>query len=113
MGGADWASLVRSRRSGYISNLGLSANQLLHVPGAGDFQIDRIEGAPEPLPLIGVAPHGARGGGGGDGMAVAAAAPLAVADPAAREPLQRENEADPLAGEQTWPTDQARGARVL
>ena len=28
---------------GYIRNLGLSANQLLHVPGAGDFQLERIE----------------------------------------------------------------------
>ena len=29
-------------------------------------------------------------------------------DPAAREEVIRENEADPLAGEQTWPTDMVR-----
>ncbi len=28
--------------------MGLSANQLVHVPGAGDFQLDAIEGPPEP-----------------------------------------------------------------
>jgi len=31
---------------------------------------------------------------------------LAQADADAREPLTRENDADPLAGEQTWPTAQ-------
>ena len=31
---------------------------------------------------------------------------LAQADAEAREPLTRENDADPLAGEQTWPTEQ-------
>ncbi len=29
-------------------------------------------------------------------------------DPEAREEVIRENEADPLAGEQTWPTDMVR-----
>lgn len=31
---------------------------------------------------------------------------LECADPERRESLQRENQADPLAGEQTWPTDE-------
>lgn len=31
---------------------------------------------------------------------------LERADPERRESLQRENQADPLAGEQTWPTDE-------
>lgn len=31
---------------------------------------------------------------------------VAVADPALREPLDRENQPDPLAGEQTWPTEE-------
>ena len=89
---------------GYIGNLGLSPNQLLHIPGAGDFQIDRIEGAAEPLPVVGSAPHSQRGAG--DGM-LEMPQLLAPADPAARESLQRENDVDTLAGEQTWPTDQA------
>ena len=90
---------------GYIGNLGLSPNQLLHIPGAGDFQIDRIEGAPEPLPVVGAASHSQRGAG--DGM-LEMPQLLAPADTAARESLQRENDVDTLAGEQTWPTDQAR-----
>ena len=31
---------------------------------------------------------------------------LAAADPAERESLARENVPDPLAGEQTWPTEE-------
>ena len=31
-------------RSGYIRQRGLNVNGLLHVPGAGDFQMDRIDG---------------------------------------------------------------------
>lgn len=31
---------------------------------------------------------------------------LEAADPARRESLQRENVPDPLAGEQTWPTEE-------
>ena len=30
--------------SGYVRQRGLSVNRLLHVPGAGDFQMDRIDG---------------------------------------------------------------------
>jgi hypothetical protein len=39
---------------------------------------------------------------------------LEVADPQRRESLQRENVPDPLAGEQTWPTAEARcsGGRI-
>lgn len=39
-----------------MRHLGLSANQVVHVPGAGDFQIERIEGADEPVAL-GAAPR--------------------------------------------------------
>lgn len=145
---------------------GLAANQLLHLPGAGDFQMEAIYGAPPPPPTIapasttskhhgehlacpshphlllppcvpkGIAdcshdiPHdsmtarsggqglmsrggmrgNAAGGGGAEGMdAAGGEAPLLeAADPARQESLQRENVPDPLAGEQTWPTDEAR-----
>ena len=36
--------------SGYVRERGLTANQLLHLPGAGDFQIEQIDGAPAPQP---------------------------------------------------------------
>ena len=39
-------------------------------------------------------------------IVVLAAADVLSPDPALQDSLQRLNEADPLAGEQTWPTDQ-------
>lgn len=37
---------------------------------------------------------------------------VVLPDPAAREKVVRENEADPLAGEQTWPTDMVRSWKL-
>ncbi|EIE25675.1 DUF663-domain-containing protein [Coccomyxa subellipsoidea C-169] len=87
--------------TGYVRHLGLSANQIIHVPGAGDFQIDRIEGAQEPTAL-GAA---ARVTKGDSSMEASGPGLVVFPDPAARDEVIRENEADPLAGEQTWPTD--------
>lgn len=91
---------------GYVRHLGLSANQIVHVPGAGDFQIERIKGAPEP-PVLGAAPQVTKGD---SPAAMEASGPGLVVfpDAAAREEVVRENDADPLAGEQTWPTDMVR-----
>ena len=95
-----------------MRNQGLSANQLLHVPLAGDFQMSHIS-SHDPPHALGkqAAPHkklqqqqqaaGDRMEASGEGAAV-----LATADPESREALVRENAADPLAGEQTWPTEQ-------
>ena len=66
--------------TGHVRCAGLSANQLLHIPGAGDFQIQCIEAAAVAGPGPGSsaaaagkagsgAPH--RGGGGGGGGAAA------------------------------------------
>lgn len=85
--------------------VGLSANQLLHVPGAGDYRIDRILAAQGPSCANEPAPRprtdamdteGAEGG----------VAVLAVPDPEAQDDPQREHDPDPLAGEQTWPTEE-------
>lgn len=87
-----------------MRNLGLSANQVVHVPGAGDFLIDQIEGTDEPAVLGVPAPRVTKG----DSAAMDTSGPPGLAvlpDPAVREEVVRENEADPLAGEQTWPTD--------
>ncbi len=69
------------RVTGYVrGGNGLSADVLVHIPGIGDMQIDRITDA-------------------SDGRVLHAAT-------AARPSLQSENEPDPFAGgEQTWPTD--------
>ena len=39
----------------YISDRGasMSADRLVHIPGLGDFQVDKIMAAPEPLKLSG------------------------------------------------------------
>ncbi len=98
-----------------MRGLGLSAAQLVHVPGAGDFQVDRIEAAAAPAALGEAAPRPAPAGAAGASgapqamdAAGAGAAVLAAAAPGQREPLVRENAPDPLAGEQTWPTEEAR-----
>lgn len=97
--------------SGYVRSRGLSVNQPLHLPGAGDFHLAAIEGPPEPQP-------GQLQAGG----AVAAAAldpvsgapqqlpvpVLAAADPTLQEALGSREAPAPEApmGEQTWPTEE-------
>jgi len=85
----------------YVRYLGLSVNQPLHILGCGDFNVDRIEVADEPV-SSGCKP--AVSGAQGMDMADSGARVLAVADPAARQGVVRLNTPDPLAGEQTWPT---------
>lgn len=92
-----------------MRNQGLSANQLLHVPGSGDFQIKRICRPSEPEPVL--APQKrARAGNAMDLCPTPAdkLPVLATPSPDEMEPLVRENVPDPLAGEQTWPTDEVR-----
>ena len=38
---------------GHVRTLGLSPNQLVHIPGAGDFQIARVYGPSDPSPDVG------------------------------------------------------------
>lgn len=101
---------------GYVRGAGLSANQAVHIAGAGDFQLRQVDGPPEP----GAAnePGGGAARRAQHGAAVAAmdtaadggALPvLARPDAEQQEPLTRENDLDPLAGEQTWPTEEVRG----
>ena len=95
---------------GFVRGLGLSANQALHIPGAGDFQIDSISTAPRPEPAVGQAQHPGRGLPLGvssmDAEDSCTQQTLAVADADKRESLARVNEPDPLEGEQTWPTEE-------
>ena len=68
---------------GYVRNLGLSANQVLHIPGAGDFQIKQLQVLEQPPPL-GLTHKGHANGDSASAMEVSASQ---------------------LVGEQTWPTD--------
>ncbi|GAB4814739.1 hypothetical protein N2152v2_001785 [Parachlorella kessleri] len=101
---------------GYIRGLGLSVNQAVHIPGAGDFLLSHISGPAEPAcsneDAAAAAARQRQLGGGAGAMAVDDAggagqpAVLATADPGSQESLRRENVPDPLAGEQTWPTQE-------
>ena len=88
---------------GYVRYLGLSVHQPIHIQGCGDFNIDRIEVAEAPC-------SSGRKSAGHEvqtmDMAGSGARLLAVADPAARQGVVRLNTPDPLAGEQTWPTNE-------
>jgi pre-rRNA-processing protein TSR1 len=100
--------LGQLRLTGYVRAQGLSANQLITVPGAGDFRILRIEGPPDPAAAVMQQRQQQQRKGGAAGAmdmdmqdaAGAAAGPvLALPDPERQEPLVRENEPDPLDGE--------------
>ncbi|XAR61555.1 hypothetical protein NMG60_11016009 [Bertholletia excelsa] len=87
--------------SGYIRARGLSVNQLVHVSGAGDFQLCKIDVLKDPCPL------NARKGDlmESDEFQQEQVTRSLVPDPMQQEPLLVENIPDPLAGEQTWPTE--------
>ena len=81
----------------------MSVNQPVHIQGCGDFNIDKIEAAEEPCSS---GRKAAANGVQGMDMAGSGAAVLAVADMAKRQGVIRLNTPDPLAGEQTWPTQE-------
>lgn len=89
--------------TGYLRAHSLSVNQLVHVSGVGDFQLSKIEVIKDPLPLNARKDHGAM-----DSEEVHEVEVIKSLnpDPMKQEPLLVENFPDPLAGEQTWPTEE-------
>eukprot|EP00887_Chlorella_sp_A99_P006809 scaffold2.g6809.t1 len=85
---------------GYVRNLGLSVNQAIHIPLIGDFLLERLA-ALEPPSAAGRQQRQAAQ----QAQARQVLAEL-MPDPLHQESLQRENVPDPLAGEQTWPTQE-------
>lgn len=90
--------------TGYVRQKGLTAQQLIHVPGAGDFQISLIEAAAEVV--TGGRASYVNGAANKDTEMGGATDVIASSTPEEREPLVRENEVDPLDAEQTWPTEE-------
>lgn len=89
--------------TGFIRGKPLSVNQLLHLPGLGEFQMKQIEMPKDPY-LIKKKK---------DGMQEDDLCEMdedikiiATADPAKQASLISEAEVDPMEGEQTWPTDE-------
>ncbi|GMS84072.1 hypothetical protein PENTCL1PPCAC_6247, partial [Pristionchus entomophagus] len=79
--------------TGFIRGPFLNVNRLVHLPGCGDFQLEKIEMREEdPHPLK--QRHG-----------MFEPKVLAVADPAKQESLQSEVVPDPMDAEQTWPDE--------
>ncbi|XP_057748887.1 uncharacterized protein LOC130967838 [Arachis stenosperma] len=88
--------------TGYLRARSLSVNQLVHVTGAGDFQLSKIEVLKDPFPLNSRKNQDIMDlDEMNDVKVIGCLAP----DPEKQEALIVENEPDPLAGEQTWPTE--------
>ncbi|KAF7829490.1 pre-rRNA-processing protein TSR1-like protein [Senna tora] len=88
--------------TGYIRVHNLSVNQLVHVSGAGDFRLNKIEIIRDPFPLNSRKKQDLMDSDEVHGTEVTSSL---VPDPLKLEPLLVENIPDPLAGEQTWPTE--------
>ncbi|KAG7594116.1 Ribosome biogenesis protein BMS1/TSR1 C-terminal [Arabidopsis thaliana x Arabidopsis arenosa] len=89
--------------SGYLRARKLSVNQLVHVSGVGDFQFSKIEVLKDPFPLNERKNQNSMELDDSHDEEVLKSL---VPDPMKQEPLVVENTPDPLAGEQTWPTEE-------
>lgn len=87
--------------TGYLRGHSLSVNQLVHVSGAGDYQLSEIEILKDPVPLNARKEKNMMDS---DDVSDVQVVRCLVPDPLKQEPLVVENIPDPLAGEQTWPT---------
>ncbi|KAK9135740.1 hypothetical protein Syun_015070 [Stephania yunnanensis] len=88
--------------SGYLRAHTLSVNQLVHVSGAGDFQLCKIDVLKDPCPLRARKEQNLMDS---DELHDDQVIRSLVPDLSKQEPLLIENIPDPLAGEQTWPTE--------
>ncbi|KAH9292333.1 hypothetical protein KI387_042476, partial [Taxus chinensis] len=90
--------------SGYVRAHSLSVNQLVHVPGAGDYRLNQIDILEDPFPL------NQRQKDKGDSMQLddnsqsQKVIRSLLPNTLEQELIVVENVPDPLAGEQTWPT---------
>jgi len=81
--------------TGYVRGAPISANRLVHVPGLGDFQVDKIFTAQEPLKMAGARKD--------EEMFEARDVDVATSE---RQEVDAENVPDEMEGEQTWPTEE-------
>ncbi|KAL2895554.1 Pre-rRNA-processing protein TSR1-like protein, partial [Bienertia sinuspersici] len=88
--------------TGYVRARNLSVNQLVHVSGAGDYQLSRIDILRDPYALN---PRKVQDAMDADDVPDLQVISSLVPDTSKQEPLYVENVPDPLAGEQTWPTE--------
>ncbi|KAK7067020.1 ribosome biogenesis protein tsr1 [Halocaridina rubra] len=81
---------------GYVRGKALSPNDLIHIPGWGEYQMSHIDTAGDPHPL-----DRNRRNMDEDDIHL-----FEKADPEHQESLISTNEVDPMEGEQTWPTEE-------
>ncbi|XP_055613480.1 pre-rRNA-processing protein TSR1 homolog [Uranotaenia lowii] len=91
--GAD--SVGTLKVTGFLRGIPLSVNQLVHIPGLGDFQLSEVYGLEDPY----------KPRKNDEEMTSGEAKLLAKADPEKQTSLQRENVPDEMDAEQTWPTE--------
>ncbi|KAJ7538852.1 hypothetical protein O6H91_11G065700 [Diphasiastrum complanatum] len=90
--------------AGYLRGRGMSVNQLVHVAGVGDFQLQKIDILEDPFPLQEQKRHHTADMMLVDGNFENSKVSTILPDEM-QEPLVTENIPDELAGEQTWPTE--------
>lgn len=88
--------------TGYLRACSLSVDQLVHVSGVGDFQFSKIEILKDPFSLN---VRKAQDLMDSDEVPNVEVIHTLTPNPLNQEPLLVENVPDPLAGEQTWPTE--------
>ncbi|KAI5062820.1 hypothetical protein GOP47_0021367 [Adiantum capillus-veneris] len=86
--------------SGYVRGRGLTVNQLVHLTGLGDYQLKQVDVLEDPCSL-----RQDHKGPKDEAMELEKASTICP-DPTLQEQLILENIPDPLAGEQTWPTEE-------
>ena len=91
----QWTDGDKLSVTGYIRGAAISADRLVHVPGLGDFQIEKIVTAQEPLKHSGSRKD--------EDMFEAREVAVATSE---RQDLDVENIPDEMEGEQTWPTQE-------
>jgi pre-rRNA-processing protein TSR1 len=102
--------------TGYLRSNELSASQAIHVPGAGDFQLEMIEACSR----VDQRRLDQKSAAENQGSVMNASMDhesswyvFSKSEPLEREPLTRENDFDPLDAEQTWPTEEELAAAEL
>lgn len=91
--------------TGFVRGKPLSVNQLLHLPGLGEFQMLQIDMPKDPYPIRKKKENNGMEEDGTCEMDEDVKV-VARADPAKQQSLISEAEVDPMEGEQTWPTEE-------
>ncbi|XP_054012596.1 pre-rRNA-processing protein TSR1 homolog [Hylaeus anthracinus] len=87
--------------SGYLREVPLSVNGLIHIPGFGDFQMSQIDAPEDPYPIEKKQRKHCDAMDDEPSTRV-----LERANPEKQESLESENIPDPMDAEQTWPTEE-------